>query len=78
GPMKMAALNVEKGIPLAETLEQMLRNLMTLLPRISRLKLCKVTTEYANSHLLAISVEVLVLASGKDNILPIRDEARWL
>ncbi|RZC57565.1 hypothetical protein C5167_004869 [Papaver somniferum] len=90
-PMKLAAVGVEKSLPLAQTLKQMLRNLMTLLPRISnltdvlpketllwKLKLCKVAAEYANSHLHAINAEVLVLASGKDNILPSRDEARRL
>ncbi|KAI3886327.1 hypothetical protein MKW92_016745 [Papaver armeniacum] len=90
-PMKLAAVNVEKGLPLAQTLAQMLRNLTTLLPLISgladiitketllwKLKLCKVAAEYANSHLHAVSAEVLVLASGKDNILPSRDEARRL
>ncbi|XP_026407400.1 acyltransferase-like protein At1g54570, chloroplastic isoform X2 [Papaver somniferum] len=90
-PMKMAAVNAEKGLPPAQTLKQMLRNLITLLPRISglgdiipketllwKLKLCKAAAEYANSHLHAIRAEVLVLASGKDNMFPSRDEARRL
>ncbi|KAI3860357.1 hypothetical protein MKX03_003529 [Papaver bracteatum] len=90
-PMKLTAVSVEKGLPLAQKLKLMLRNLMTLLPRISsltdiipketllwKLKLCKVAAEYANSHLHAINAEVLVLGSGKDNILPSRDEARRL
>nr|XP_023871395.1 acyltransferase-like protein At1g54570, chloroplastic [Quercus suber] len=43
-----------------------------------KLKLLKSAAAYANSRLHAIKAEVLVLASGKDNMLPSRDEAERL
>ncbi|XP_031104063.1 acyltransferase-like protein At1g54570, chloroplastic [Ipomoea triloba] len=43
-----------------------------------KLKLLKSASEYANSRLHAVTAEVLVLASGKDNVLPSEDEAKRL
>uniref|UniRef100_A0A7N2L5X6 Uncharacterized protein n=1 Tax=Quercus lobata TaxID=97700 RepID=A0A7N2L5X6_QUELO len=43
-----------------------------------KLKLLKSTAAYANSRIHAVKAEVLVLASGKDNMLPSRDEAERL
>lgn len=43
-----------------------------------KLKLLKSGSSYANSRLHAVKAEVLVLASGKDNMLPSGDEAKRL
>ncbi|KAD6453628.1 hypothetical protein E3N88_08333 [Mikania micrantha] len=43
-----------------------------------RLKLVESAAAYANSRLHVVTCQVLVLASGKDNILPSKDEARRL
>ncbi|MFS7926896.1 putative alpha/Beta hydrolase [Helianthus anomalus] len=43
-----------------------------------RLKLVRSAAAYANSRLHAITSQVLVLASGRDNILPSKNEARRL
>ncbi|OVA15061.1 Diacylglycerol acyltransferase [Macleaya cordata] len=90
-PVKMAMVNIGNGLPPSQTLEQLSGNLTALLPRLSgladiipkktllwRLKLLKSAAAYTNSRLHAIKAEVLVLASGKDNMLPSGDEARRL
>ncbi|KAF8401543.1 hypothetical protein HHK36_012485 [Tetracentron sinense] len=90
-PIKMAMVNVERGLPPAQILEQLSRNLTSWLPHLSgladiipketllwKLKLLKSAAAYANSRLHAVKAEVLVLASGKDNMLPSGDEAQRL
>ncbi|XP_043709201.1 acyltransferase-like protein At1g54570, chloroplastic isoform X2 [Telopea speciosissima] len=90
-PMKMALVNVEYGLPPAQKLEHLSRNLTSLLPRLSgladiipketllwKLKLLKTGAAYANSRLHAVKSDVLVLASGKDNMLPSGAEAQRL
>ncbi|KAK4488255.1 hypothetical protein RD792_004002 [Penstemon davidsonii] len=87
-PMKMAAVDINTVLPPTQYYEQLASNLVSLLPRLSgladiipketlvwKLKLLKTAAGYANSRLHAITAEVLVLASGKDNMLPSRDEA---
>ncbi|KAG5549362.1 hypothetical protein RHGRI_014643 [Rhododendron griersonianum] len=90
-PVKMATVNIESTLPPAVALEQLSGNLTALLPRLSgmadilpkdsllwKLKLLKSAASYANSRLHAVTAEVLVLASGKDNMLPSGDEAKRL
>ncbi|XP_042373225.1 acyltransferase-like protein At1g54570, chloroplastic isoform X3 [Zingiber officinale] len=87
-PVKMAMASVEEDLPLPERLENLSNNLTSLLPLLSdlgdiipkdtllwKLRLLKSGSAYVNSRLHAISAEVLVLASGKDNLLPSGDEA---
>ncbi|KAD5960563.1 hypothetical protein R6Q59_013636 [Mikania micrantha] len=88
-PIKMASVNVESStIP---NLDKLSDNLVSLLPRLSglsdiipkatlvwKLELLKSAAAYANSRLHAVKAEVLLLASGKDNMLPSRDEAQRL
>lgn len=88
-PIKMAMVNSESSsIP---NLEKLSGNLTSLLPRLSslsdiipkatlvwKLKLLKSAAAYANSRLHAVKAEVLLLASGKDNMLPSKDEAQRL
>ncbi|KAL3647195.1 hypothetical protein CASFOL_008163 [Castilleja foliolosa] len=87
-PMKLAKVSINTQQPPAKYFEQLSNNLTALLPRLSgladiipreallwKLKLLKSAAAYANSRLHAVKAEVLVLASGKDNMLPSRDEA---
>ncbi|KAM4108575.1 hypothetical protein ACB094_03G054400 [Castanea mollissima] len=90
-PVKMAAVNIESSFPPGQRFERLSRSLTGLLPYLSgfddiiprdtllwKLKLLKSAAAYANSRLHAVKAEVLVLASGKDNMLPSRDEAERL
>ncbi|KAL8556911.1 hypothetical protein ACS0TY_004403 [Phlomoides rotata] len=87
-PVKLAAVDVNREVPPTQYFEQLAGNLTALLPRLSgladiipketmlwKLKLLKDGAAYANSRLHAIKAEVLLLASGKDNMLPSRVEA---
>ncbi|XP_048134020.1 phytyl ester synthase 1, chloroplastic-like [Rhodamnia argentea] len=90
-PVKMATVNIDDMLPPRAALEKLSVNLTSLLPRLSgladimpketllwKLKLLKSAASYANSRLHAVNAEVLLLASGKDNMLPSRDEAQRL
>ncbi|OWM66972.1 hypothetical protein CDL15_Pgr000424 [Punica granatum] len=90
-PMKMAMVNIDDKIPPRLQLEQLSGNLTALLPRLStlsgiipkgtllwKLNLFKSAASYANSRLHAIRAEVLVLTSGKDNMIPSREEGQRL
>ncbi|KAB2629811.1 acyltransferase-like protein [Pyrus ussuriensis x Pyrus communis] len=90
-PTKMAMVNIENRLPPSLKLTQLSRNLTDLLPYLSsladiiprdtllwKLKLLKSAAAYANSRLHAVKAEVLVLASGKDYMVPSRNEAKRL
>ncbi|KAM0995035.1 hypothetical protein COP2_010730 [Malus domestica] len=90
-PTKMAMVNIENRLPPSLRLTQLSRNLTDLLPYLSsladiiprdtllwKLNLLKSAAAYANSRLHAVKAEVLVLASGKDYMVPSRDEAERL
>ncbi|XP_068340798.1 phytyl ester synthase 1, chloroplastic-like [Pyrus communis] len=90
-PTKMAMVNIENRLPPSLKLTQLSRNLTDLLPYLSsladivprdtllwKLKLLKSAAAYANSRLHAVKAEVLVLASGKDYMVPSRNEAERL
>ncbi|XP_073106054.1 phytyl ester synthase 1, chloroplastic isoform X2 [Elaeis guineensis] len=87
-PVKMAMAGVSKELPLPQTLDELSKCLTSLLPILSdladiiprdtllwKLKLLKSAAAYANSCLHAVEAEVLLLASGKDNLLPSGEEA---
>lgn len=87
-PVKMATVNINTAALSAQYFEQLAANLTAMLPRLSsladilpketmlwKLKLLKAGAAYANSRLHAVKAEVLVLASGKDNMIPSKDEA---
>ncbi|GMY21173.1 phytyl ester synthase 1, chloroplastic-like isoform X1 [Fagus crenata] len=89
--VKMATVNVESRLPPGQRFERLSRSLSGLLPYLSgfvdvipkdsqlwKLKLLKSAAAYANSRLHAVKAEVLVLSSGKDNILPSKDEGQRL
>ncbi|XP_031284310.1 acyltransferase-like protein At1g54570, chloroplastic [Pistacia vera] len=90
-PTKMAMVNIDNRLPPRLRSQQFSANLTALLPRLSgmadiipkdtllwKLKLLKSASAYANSRLHAVKAEVLVLASGKDKMLPSGDEANRL
>ncbi|KAL6556753.1 mRNA-binding ribosome synthesis protein [Orobanche hederae] len=87
-PTKMATVNIDTATPPTTYIEHLSGNLAALLPRLSgladiipretliwKLKLLRAAAAFANSRLHAVKAEVLVLASGKDNMIPSRDEA---
>lgn len=87
-PVRMAMADVKDELPLLETVQQLSENLEALLPRLSnladivpketllwKLKLLRSAALYTNSRLHAVKAEVLLLASGKDQMLPTREEA---
>lgn len=90
-PVKMAMATVANGLPPQQTLDELSKRLTDLLPRLSdladiipkesliwKLELLKSASSYVTSRLHAIKAEVLVLASGKDNLLPSKEEAERL
>ncbi|CAI8615521.1 unnamed protein product [Vicia faba] len=90
-PLKMATVNIGNGLPPTKIIEQLSNNLTSLLPCLPELadiipkdtllwkiKLLKSAAAYTNSRLHAVRAEVLVLASGKDNMLPSVNEAQRL
>ncbi|PIA57053.1 hypothetical protein AQUCO_00600052v1 [Aquilegia coerulea] len=90
-PIRMAMVSIDKGLPPEKTLKQLSTNLNALLPCLSglaeiipketllwKLKMLKSGASYANSRLHSVKAEVLVLCSGKDNMLPSSDEAQCL
>ncbi|KAK4596216.1 hypothetical protein RGQ29_014313 [Quercus rubra] len=85
--VKMAAVNIESVLPPEQRFEKLsgllpyLSDFVDIIPMDSllwKLKLLKSAAAYANSRLHSVKAEVLVLSSGKDKILPSRDEAERL
>lgn len=90
-PVKMASVKIGNNIPPTKKVEQLSYNLTALLPCLPelaniiprdtllwKLELLKSAASYANSRLHAVKAEVLVLASGADNMLPSANEAQRL
>ncbi|KAL3591332.1 hypothetical protein D5086_009972 [Populus alba] len=90
-PVKMAMVNIESKLPPGLQIEQLSNNLTAMLPSLSgladiipkdtllwKLKLLKSAAAYANSRLHSVKAEVLVLSSGKDQMLPSGDESQRL
>uniref|UniRef100_A0A0E0JIU2 Serine aminopeptidase S33 domain-containing protein n=1 Tax=Oryza punctata TaxID=4537 RepID=A0A0E0JIU2_ORYPU len=87
-PLKMAMVSVENNLSPPETLQKLSDSLTSMLPLLSeladiiprdtlfwKLKLLKSGAAYTNSRLHAVQAEVLLLASGNDNLLPSGEEA---
>ncbi|GJN31899.1 hypothetical protein PR202_gb20354 [Eleusine coracana subsp. coracana] len=87
-PLKMASVSIENNLSPPETLQKLSDSLTSMLPLLSeladiiprdtllwKLKLLKTGAAYANSRLHAVQAEVLLLASGNDNLLPSGEEA---
>lgn len=87
-PLKMALPSVDKGLELQHTLEQLFQGLGKLssylsvladiLPRdtlLWKLQMAKSACLFANSRIHAVKAQILILASGKDPLLPSLEEA---
>ncbi|KAJ4768170.1 Esterase/lipase/thioesterase-like protein [Rhynchospora pubera] len=86
-PIKMAMAGIKEDRPSPQTIEKLSNALTSMLPLLSelaeiipretllwKLKLLKSAAAYTNSRLHAVKAPVLVLTSGKDNLLPSADE----
>ncbi|KAF3324662.1 Acyltransferase-like protein [Carex littledalei] len=87
-PIKMAMVGIKGDLPSPQTIEKLSNTLTSMLPLLSelaeiipretllwKLKLLKSAAAYTNSRLHAVTAPVLILASGKDNLLPSGAEA---
>ncbi|XP_060218059.1 phytyl ester synthase 1, chloroplastic-like isoform X1 [Lycium barbarum] len=90
-PMKMAMVNIDSMLPPGQIIRRLSDNLTSLLAYLPgladiipketllwKLKLLRSASSYSNSRLHAVNAEVLVIASGKDNMFPSGDEAQRL
>ncbi|KAK9120175.1 hypothetical protein Scep_018268 [Stephania cephalantha] len=90
-PLRMMMASMEKELPLEEAVGDLLKNLasifnslpvlLDILPKESilwKLQMLKSASSHANSRLHAVKAETLVLASGKDKLLPSKEEAERL
>ncbi|OVA17415.1 Diacylglycerol acyltransferase [Macleaya cordata] len=90
-PLRMAMAAIEKGLPLQETVGELSVSVAALLPSLSvvadilpresllwKLQMLKSASSFANSRLHAVKAEVLILASGRDQLLPSQEEAERL
>eukprot|EP00262_Sarcandra_glabra_P020684 TRINITY_DN8379_c0_g1_i1.p1 TRINITY_DN8379_c0_g1~~TRINITY_DN8379_c0_g1_i1.p1 ORF type:complete len:701 (+),score=98.94 TRINITY_DN8379_c0_g1_i1:35-2104(+) len=90
-PLRMAMSSVEKGLPLQHTigeLSESLAAMLTYLPVLAdifpkesllwKLRMLRSASSFANSRLHAVKAQTLVLASGKDQLLPSQEEAERL
>ncbi|XP_015057468.1 acyltransferase-like protein At1g54570, chloroplastic isoform X1 [Solanum pennellii] len=90
-PLKMAMVNIDSMLPPGQIIQRLAGNLTDLLAHLYgladiipketllwKLKLLRSASSYSNSRLHAVNAEVLVIASGKDNMLPSENEAQRL
>ncbi|CAK9175162.1 unnamed protein product [Ilex paraguariensis] len=90
-PSSMVMTTVEKGLPVQQTLGEILENVIALTSYVSvltdslsvemllwKLKMLKSASAYANSRLHAIRAQTLLLSSGRDQLLPSQDEGERL
>ncbi|PIA26034.1 hypothetical protein AQUCO_10000006v1 [Aquilegia coerulea] len=90
-PFRMMMATIEKGLPLQQTVVELSENLAATLPSLSvvadilpreslpwKLQILKSAASFANSRIHAIKAETLILASGKDQLLPSLEEAERL
>lgn len=90
-PIRMAMANVNDELSLFEVAQELSKTLEALLPRLAtlsdivpketllwKLKMLRSAALYANSRLHAVKAEILLLASGKDRMLPSSEEAKHL
>lgn len=83
GPLKKAMTSLEKGLPLQQTVEELMQGLVMddVLPRetlLWKLELLKTASSYANSRLHAVKAQTLILSSARDQLLPSEDEGERL
>ncbi|KAF0908343.1 hypothetical protein E2562_024756 [Oryza meyeriana var. granulata] len=82
-PLKMAMVSIQNNTSPQDTLQSFSDSLASMIPLLSefghiiqmdtlvwKLNLLKSGADYTNSHLHAVQAEVLILASGNDNLPP--------
>ncbi|CAA7023760.1 unnamed protein product [Microthlaspi erraticum] len=91
-PIKMTTIGIDNQLPagikmkklrekLTNSMLPLLSDLSEIIPRetlLWKLKLLRCGAAYANSRIHAVEAEVLVLASGKDRMLPSQEESKRL
>ncbi|KAH7282002.1 hypothetical protein KP509_35G007500 [Ceratopteris richardii] len=90
-PVRMASATVDTKLTEIEKIQMLCNNLVSMVPVLGdlaevipkkslqwKLELLKAGALYANSRLHAVKGQVLILASGKDQLLPSRLEAERL
>ncbi|KAH9791708.1 AB hydrolase-1 domain-containing protein [Citrus sinensis] len=90
-PLKMAMDNVAKRLSLQPTIQDLSQDLVALssylpvladiLPKetlLWKIELLKAASAYANSRLHAVKAQMLVLCSGKDQLMPSQEEGERL
>ncbi|KAL2645523.1 hypothetical protein R1flu_013110 [Riccia fluitans] len=90
-PIKMASASVDTSLPAWERLPKLADALTSLLPTLPtlaelmpkealawKLKLISDGAKYTNSRIRAVKAEILLLVSGKDQMIPSADEAKRL
>lgn len=90
-PIRMAMANVNDELSLFEATQELSKNLEALLPQLAtlsdivpkstllwKLKMLRSAALYTNSRVHAVKAEILLLASGKDRMLPSAEEAQRL
>ncbi|XP_048336903.1 phytyl ester synthase 1, chloroplastic isoform X2 [Ziziphus jujuba] len=89
--LRMVTASLEKGYPLQHTVEELSRDLFAvpsylsvladILPRetiLWKLRMLKSASAFANSRLHSVKAEILVLSSGRDQLLPSQEEGKRL
>ncbi|MCL7050343.1 hypothetical protein MKW94_020641 [Papaver nudicaule] len=89
--LRMAVSYVQRQLPLPQSIRDVTENLSELLSTVSvladvwtresllwKLKLLEAASLYANSRIHAVKAQTLILASGKDQLLPSLEEAQRL
>ncbi|KAF6161580.1 hypothetical protein GIB67_009459, partial [Kingdonia uniflora] len=90
-PLRMAMVGVKKGLSFQQALRELSQGFTALLPTLSilgnilsresilwKLRMLQSASSFTNSRLHAVKSEVLLLASGRDQLLPSKDEAEML
>nr|DAD30462.1 TPA_asm: hypothetical protein HUJ06_009313 [Nelumbo nucifera] len=90
-PLRMAMASVEKGVPLQQMVGELSETLAALLPSLHvlgdilpiesllwKLEMLRSASSFANSRLHAVKAQTLILASGRDQLLPSGKEAERL
>nr|XP_017247514.1 PREDICTED: acyltransferase-like protein At1g54570, chloroplastic [Daucus carota subsp. sativus] len=90
-PSKLVMATLEKRLPLQQTIGEMSQGAISLSSYLSvmsdvlsdktllwKLKLLSSASAFANSRLHAVKAQTLILSSGKDRLLPSREEAERL
>ncbi|KAF6161584.1 hypothetical protein GIB67_009463 [Kingdonia uniflora] len=89
--LTMVITSVKKGIPIQQTVQELSEGVAALFPSLSvlsdilpgksilwKLRMLQSASSFANSRLHAVKSEVLILASGRDQLLPSKEEAERL